>query len=92
MRRKIINSIPYILGIIYLAYYLSNINYWIKSHIRFEFYVLVPLVIAVLILLALIALRVFNKKKCNFYLPLFFLIIGIIINVVGSSIPCCTGG
>lgn len=92
MKKKILNITPYIGGILYLAYCLSNINYWVKSHFGFGFYVLVPILIAGVLSISYIVVRIFAKKKLTFYLPLFFLIIGLAINIVGSNIPCCVGG
>lgn len=92
MKNKILNITPYITGLIYLIYCLANINYWVKSHLGFGFYVLIPIVIAIVLSIIYIALKIFVKKKFNFYLPLFYLIIGFVINIVGSNISCCFGG
>ena len=92
MKNKILNIAPYITGLIYLIYCLANINYWVKSHLEFGFFVLIPIVIAVVLSIIYIALKIFSKKKFDFYLPLFYLLIGFIINIVGSNIPCCVGG
>lgn len=92
MKKKVIKATPYIAGLLYLVYCMANINYWVKSHLGFGFYVLIPMLIAVILFISFIVVRVFAKKKFTFYLPLFFLIIGLIINIVGSNIPCCVGG
>lgn len=92
MKKKILNVTPYVVGLIYLIYCLANINHWVKSHLGFWFYVLIPIVIAIALSIIYIALKIFAKKKFNFYLPLFYLIIGFVINIVGSNIPCCVGG
>ncbi len=92
MKNKVLNAIPYIVGLLYLVYCMVNINYWVKSHLGFGFYVLIPILIAVVLSISFIVARLFTKKKLNFYLPLFFLIVGLVINIVGSNIPCCVGG
>ena len=92
MKKKVLIATPYIAGLLYLVYCMANINYWVKSHLGFGFYVLIPILIAVVLSISFIVARIFAKKKLNFYLPLFFLIIGLIINIVGSNIPCCVGG
>lgn len=92
MKKKVLIATPYIAGVLYLIYCLANINYWVKSHLGFGFYVLIPWFIAVLLFVSFIVVRILTKKRITFYLPLFFLIVGLIINIVGSSIPCCVGG
>ena len=92
MKKKVLNILPYIVGLLYLIYSMANINYWVKSHLGFGFYVLIPILIAVILSISFIVARIFAKKKLNFYLPLFFLIVGFVINIVGSNIPCCVGG
>ncbi len=92
MKKKVLNVTPYIAGLLYLVYCMANINYWVKSHLGFGFYVLIPWIIAVVLSISFIVAKVLAKKKFAFYLPLFFLIIGLIINIVGSNIPCCVGG
>ena len=92
MKKKVLNVTPYIAGLLYLVYCMANINYWVKSHLGFGFYVLIPWLIAVVLSISFIVAKVLAKKKFAFYLPLFFLIIGLIINIVGSNIPCCVGG
>lgn len=92
MKKKIIKLIPYILGLIYFTYCMFNIEHRVKSHMGFDFYVIVPCVFAILISVVLLILNLFFKKKCNFYFPLFLFIMAVIITVVGSGIPCCTGG
>ena len=92
MKKKVLIVMPYIAGLLYLIYCMANINYWVKSHLGFGFYVLMPWLIAVLLSVSFIVARIFAKKKLNFYLPLFFLIIGLVINIVGSNITCCIGG
>ena len=92
MKKKVLNATPYIVGLLYLIYCLANINYWVKSHLGFGFYVLIPWFIAVLLSVSFIVVKILTKKRITFYLPLFFLFIGLIINIVGSSIPCCVGG
>ena len=92
MRKKVLNIIPYIAGLLYLIYCMANINYWVKSHLGFGFYVLIPWIVAVVLFISFILVRIFAKRKLDFYLPLFFLIVGLVINIVGSNIPCCVGG
>lgn len=92
MKKKVLNILPYIAGLLYLIYCMANINYWVKSHLGFGFYVLIPWIVAVVLFISFILVRIFAKRKLNFYLPLFFLIVGLIINIVGSNIPCCVGG
>jgi len=92
MKNKVLNILPYIAGLLYLIYCLANINYWVKSHLGFGFYVLIPILIAIILFVSVIVARIFAKKKLNFYLPIFFLIVGLVINIVGSNIPCCVGG
>ena len=92
MKNKVLNILSYIAGLLYLIYCLTNINYWVRSHLGFGFYVLIPILIAVILFVLVIVSRIFAKKKLNFYLPIFFLIVGLVINIVGSNIPCCVGG
>jgi len=92
MKKKVLNILPYIAGLLYLIYCMANINYWVKSHLEFGFYVLIPMFIAIVLSVSFIVARIFAKKKLNFYLPLFFLVIGLVINIVGSNISCCMGG
>ena len=92
MKKKVLNILPYIAGLLYLIYCMANINYWVKSHLEFGFYVLIPMFIAIVLSVSFIVARIFAKKKLNFYLPLFFMVIGLVINIVGSNIPCCVGG
>lgn len=92
MKKIILNVTPYILGLIYLVCCLANINHWVKSHLGFGFYVLIPMAIAIVLSILCIALKIFAEKKFNFYLPLFYLIIGFVISIVGTNIPCFVGG
>ncbi len=92
MRKKIVGAVPYLLGLIYLIDSLLNIEYWVAMHIGYDGAVLLPFAIALIVSVILLMLRVFKKKKYNFCFPVFLLVIGMIINIVGSRIPCCSGG
>lgn len=92
MKKKVLIATPYFSGLLYLIYCLANINYWVKSHLGFGFYVLIPWLIAFSLFVLFVVVRILTKKRITFYLPLFFLVIGLIINIVGSSVPCCVGG
>ena len=92
MKKEVLNILSYIAGLLYLIYCMANINYRVISHLGFGFYVLIPILIAIVLSISFIIVRIFAKKKLNFYLPLFFLVVGLVIIIVGSNIPCCVGG
>ena len=93
MKKKIINIIPYIIGLIYLAYCLFNVESWVKSHTeKYLLFVLMAWLVAVILAVIFVALRLIKKQKLKMYLPLFLFAIGLIVYVVALSIPCCTGG
>ncbi|MBQ8525508.1 MAG: hypothetical protein IJ460_02145 [Clostridia bacterium] len=93
MKKKILNIIPYIFGLIYLAYCLLNVDAWVKSHTEeYLFFVILAWIVAVILAIVFIALRVLNKQKLKIHLPVFFFVIGFIVYVVAANIPCCTGG
>ena len=93
MKKKILNIIPYIIGLIYLAYCLFNVNAWVKSHTEeYLFFVMLAWLVAIIIALVFLVLRLIKKQNLKMYLPVFFFVIGLIVYVVSSNIPCCTGG
>lgn len=93
MKKKVINIIPYIIGVIYLVYCLLNVESWVKSHTeKYLLFVLMAWLVAVILAVIFVALRLIKKQKIKMYLPLFFFAIGLIVYVVALSIPCCTGG
>ena len=93
MKKKVINIIPYIIGVIYLVYCLLNVESWVKSHTeKYLLFVLLAWLVAVILAVIFVALRLIKKQKIKMYLPLFFFAIGLIVYVVALSIPCCIGG
>lgn len=92
MKNKVLIAVPYIMGLSYLAYCLFNIDDWVKSHLEIDFFVILPLAVAILASITMIIMRFFFKKKCDYYLTVFFVFIGLIIDIVGPRIPCCSGG
>ena len=93
MKKKVINIIPYIIGVIYLVYCLLNVESWVKSHTeKYLLFVLMAWLVAVILAVIFVALRLIKKQKLKMYLPLFLFAIGLIVYVVALSIPCCTGG
>ncbi|MEE0409463.1 MAG: hypothetical protein UD759_01655 [Clostridia bacterium] len=93
MKKKILNIIPYIIGLVYLAYCLINVDAWVKSHTEeYLFFVMLAWLVAVIIALVFLALRIIKKRNLKMYLPIFFFVIGLIVYVVALNIPCCTGG
>ncbi len=92
IKKKLLKLIPYILGLAYLTYCLIIIESWVKAHLDHGLFVLVPWMVAVITVIVLLILRFTQKRKYNFYLPVFFFAIGYIIHIVASNIPCCVGG
>ena len=93
MKKKILNIIPYMLGLIYLAYCLFNVEAWVKSHTEeYLFFVILVWIVAMILAVVFLVLRLTKKQKLKMYLPLFFFVIGLIVYVVALNIPCCTGG
>lgn len=93
MNKKILNIIPYMLGLFYLAYCMLNVNAWVKSHNKeYLFFVILAWVVAIILTVVFLVLRLIKKQKLKMYLPLLFFVIGLIVYVVASNIPCCTGG
>lgn len=93
MKKKILNIIPYIIGLIYLVYCLFNVNGWVKSHAEgYLFFAALAWFVAIVLALVFFALRFIKKQNFKMYLPLFFFIIGLIVYVVALNIPCCSGG
>ena len=93
MKKKILNIIPYMLGLIYLAYCMNNIKSWVLSHTdEYFFYVILAWAVAIVHATVLTVLRVTKKQKYKFYLPVFFFAIGLVIYMVAYNIPCCSGG
>ena len=93
MRNKLLNIIPYILGVIYLAYCLFNVENWVKSHTE-EYFIFVVLAWAVAIILSIVflILRFIKKQNLKMYLPIFFFVIGLIVYLVALNISCCMVG
>ena len=48
--------------------------------------------VAIILALVFIVLRLIKKQNLKMYLPVFFFVIGLIVYVVASNIPCSTGG
>ncbi len=93
MKKKLLNIIPYILGLIYLAYCLFNVEAWKRSHLEeYLFFVALAWVVAIIIAIVFLVIRLRKKQNLKMYLPLFFFGIGLIVYVVALNIPCCTGG
>ena len=93
MKKKFINIIPYIIGVIYLVYCLLNVESRVKSHTeKYLLFVLMAWLIAVILAVIFVALRLIKRQKIKMYLPFFIFTIGLIVYVVALSIPCCTGG
>ena len=93
MKKKFLNIIPYIIGLIYLVYCLFNVNTWVKSHTEeYLFFVMLAWFVAIVLALVFLVLRLIKKQNLKMYLPIFFFVIGLIVYVVASNIPCCTGG
>ena len=93
MKKKILNIIPYMLGLIYLAYCLLNVEAWVKSHTEeYLFFVVLTWLVAVILTIVFLTLRLVKNRPLKMYLPLFFFVIGLIIYFVAINIPCCTGG
>jgi len=90
MKKKIQNIIPYIIGLIYLAYCLFNIENWVKNHTeKYLFFVFTAWIVAFILAMVIVALRLIKKQKVKMYLPTFFFVIGLIVYVVAFNIPCC---
>jgi len=92
MKKKLLKLIPYMLGLAYLTYCLIIIESWVKAHLDHGLFVGISWIIGVISLIVLLFLRFIEKKKCSFYLPVFFFAIGYIVHIVASNIPCCVGG
>lgn len=93
MKKKFLGVIPYILGLIYLAYCLFNVEAWVKSHTEeYLFFVILAWGVAVIFAIVFLMLRLIKKQNLKMYLPLFFFVIGLIIYVVALNIHCCIGG
>ncbi len=93
MKKKFSNLIPYMIGLIYLAYCLINVDDWVKSHTEeYLFFVVLTWLVAVILTIVSLVLRLVKKRPLKMYLPLFFFAIGLIIYFVAINIPCCTGG
>ena len=93
LKKKLLNIIPYIIGLIYLAYCLFNVNDWVKSHTEeYLFFVMLAWLVAIILALVFLVLRSIKKQNLKMYLPIFFFVIGLIVYVVATNIPCCTGG
>ncbi len=93
MKKKILNIIPYIIGLVYLAYCLINVDAWVKSHTEgYLFFVMLAWLVAVIFAIIFLVLRLIKKQNLKMHLPVFFFVIGLIVYVVALNIPCCTGG
>ena len=87
MKKKVLIAMPYIAGLLYLIYCMANINYWVKSHLGFGFYALIPILIAVVLSIAFMIVRIFTKKKFDFYLPFLFFVTICLDNIGLSNNP-----
>ena len=93
MKKKILNIIPYIVGLEYVTYCIFNVDVWVKRHTEeYLFFVMLAWLVAVIIAAVFLVLRLFKKQDVKMYLPIFFFVIGLIVYVVASNTPCCTGG
>ena len=93
MKKKILNIIPYLIGLMYLAYCLLHVHSWVTSHLEdYLFFAALAWVVAAICAIISLVLTFTVKRKFNFYLPAFFLVIGLIVYIVAINIPCCTGG
>lgn len=93
MKKKFINISPYLIGVIYLAYCLFNVESWVKSHMEeCLFFVIIAWMVAVILAVVFGVLSLIKKQKFEIYLPLFFFSIGFVVYVVALNIPCCIGG
>ena len=91
--KKAIYVISLTLPVIYLIYCLLNIEGWVKSHLGYEGYAVMPIIVAVIIAIVLSVIKIFRSVPNKvFYIPLVFVIVGVVIFVVGACIPCCSGG
>ena len=89
MKRKILNAVPYILGLLYLAYCLKNVTLWVTGHMdEHMLYIMLVWAVAGVLLM----LKLLKKINIKIYLPVFYFAIGLIIYVIASRIPCCIGG
>ena len=89
MKKNFLKILPYALGLVYLAYCLINIEAWALGHTEeYLFFVILAWIVAIILTTVFLVLRLIKKKTINF----FFFIIGFVINVVATNIPCCTGG
>ena len=92
MKKKLLNAIPYILGLLYLLCCLFNVEAWVKSHTEeYLFFVALAWFASVILAVIFIVLKLIRKRELNMYLPIFFFLIGLTIYIVARSIPCCTG-
>lgn len=84
--------IPYILGVTYLIYTLTNIEPRIKQHFDVRGEILLPFVLAAIICVFNFVQEKRKNKQKDYWLPIFFICIGVIIVIFSSNITCCTGG
>ena len=89
MKKKIMNIVPYILGLLYLAYCLNNVTLWVTSHMdEHMLYIMLSWLVAAVLLV----LKLLKKINIKIYLPIFYFAIGLIVYIVASGTPCCIGG
>ena len=93
MKKKLWNILPHLLGLIYLACCLLNVDAWVKSHTEeYLFFVFLAWIVAVILAVVFLVLRLMKKQNLKMDLPVFFFVIGLVVYVVALNIPCCTGG
>lgn len=93
MKKVIKISAPYLLAVMWFVYCLSEIKESVLNHFGYEWCVINSYALAVFSLIVLLMARLF-KKECYVYyfVPVVFWHAGLILEAIGSSIPCCTGG
>lgn len=93
MKKAIKIAVPYLLAVLWFLYCCSEIEESILNHFGYECYVIYSYAFGVLSVLALLIGRLFKKEVYQyFFVPVVFWWCGIILNAIGHSIPCCSGG
>lgn len=93
MKKAVKIGAPYLLAVAWFVYCLSEIESSVLSHSGYEWCVIDSYVLAVFAVLILLVAKLFKKEIYAYYfVPVVFWWCGIILNVIGSNIPCCSGG
>ncbi len=91
--KKTIYTISFVLPVAWLIYCMTIIENRVKNHLGYGEYAIIPIVIAIIMVIALLIIKYFKGVSNKaFYVPLSFAIVGLIIFIVGGSIACCVGG